>query len=273
MMSVENLRILALASLIPFLGIACATTPEIPRETPNEKYQRLTEDIRRNQADSFQQHEARGNVSGEESSGMAGGTDLNEGNPSLGDDVARQNSDRPSPGPSQALRDHGTTVHDLTSKEANLPQQDADLRDGTTDPASGPLLVLSAVPNAGHVGDELTLNISISSVERLYAAPFYLIYDPAILELTKVTQGDFLKQDGQQTAFLHADRPDIGRVMIGLSRLGQVTGITGAGTLVSMTFRAKAPGMAAFGIEQVEFRNTAMEIIPIQVASAEMMVE
>jgi len=134
-------------------------------------------------------------------------------------------------------------------------------------------LTLSPVPTSGHVGDEGTLTISVSRVERLSSAPFYLIYHPAILELTSVTQGDFLTQDGQHTAFVHANHPEIGRVMIGLSLLGQIAGITGAGTLISMTFRARAPGVVRFTVHQAEFRNTAMEIIPIQVALAETTVE
>ncbi|MEW6684381.1 MAG: cohesin domain-containing protein [Nitrospirota bacterium] len=128
-------------------------------------------------------------------------------------------------------------------------------------------MALLTVPSAGHVGDEVTVNVVVTGVERLYSAPFYLSYNPSVLELTKVTQGEFLKQDGQQTAFLHANHAEMGRVMIGLSRLGQVDGITGAGVLVSITFLAKAPGIGTFAVHEADFRNTAMEAIATQVAS------
>lgn len=267
-----KLRIVALAGLISFLGIGCATISERPSETPSEKYHRLTEEIRRNQADSFQQHEAQDSVSGEEFSGIAGGIDLNEGSPGPGDDVARRDSDRflnggvppPSPGLSKAFRDHGATGQGLTPTEATSPQREARLREGPTDSISAPLLVLSTVPPVGHVGEEIVLNISVSGAEQLYSAPFYLFYNSSVLELTKVTQGEFLKQDGQQTAFFHANHPETGRVIIGLSRLGRVSGVNGSGPLVTLTFRAKNSGVVAFTVQDSEFRNAEMEIVPVQ---------
>ncbi|MEW6683724.1 MAG: hypothetical protein AB1451_12500 [Nitrospirota bacterium] len=60
--------------------------------------------------------------------------------------------------------------------------------------------------------------------------------------------------------------------MIGLSRLGLIGGITGAGTLVSITFRAKAHGVGRFAVQQAEFQDTVLEVIPVQVTSAEMSV-
>jgi len=278
-----KLRIMVLACLVPFLGIGCAMMSEPPSETPSEKYDRLTDEIRRNKADTFQQHETRGSVAGEQSSGMAESLDLNEGSPDPGGRVvAPQGTDRGSNGAvspprslglSPVFRDDGEAGSELALKGATSLEPKARLREEANTPAGNALLVLSTVPVSGDVGEEVTLNISVSGVERLYSAPFYLFYNPSVLELIKVTQGEFLKQDGQQTAFFHANHPELGRVMIGLSRLGQVGGVTGSGMLLAITFRAKAPGVGTFAVQQAEFRNTAMEIIPVQVASAEMRVE
>jgi len=133
--------------------------------------------------------------------------------------------------------------------------------------------VLSTMPTSTHVGAEVALTVSVSQIEQLYSAPFYLSYNPALLELIKVSQGDFLKHDGQQTAFFHTDHPEMGRVIIGYSRLGQVDGISGSGTLTTLTFRAKTSGVGSFFIQEAEFRDATMEIIPLQVLVTEVKIE
>ena len=156
------------------------------------------------------------------------------------------------------------SVEEGSRYNAEIPGIKSDLR---------PLLSLSTIPNIVKAGKEITLTVSVDRIEGLYSAPFYLIYDPSLLEFIKASEGNFLKKDGKQTAFFHVNIPQSGRVMIGLSRVGQVGGVTGSGPLATFTFRAKNSGVGKFSVQKPEFRNAAMEIISMKVVLDEVKIE
>ena len=136
-----------------------------------------------------------------------------------------------------------------------------------------PLLSLSTTASVIKVGEVISLTVSVERIEQLYSAPFHLTYNPSLFELIKVSEGNFLKKDGKETAFFQANNSEAGQVVIGLSRLGQVGGVTGSGILATFTFRSKSAGVGKFSIKEPEFRNTAMEIIPIKAVLTEVRVE
>jgi len=136
-----------------------------------------------------------------------------------------------------------------------------------------PILFLSTTSSVIKVGEVITLTVLVERIEQLYSSPFHLTYNPSLLELIKVSEGDFLKKDGKETAFFQANNSEAGQVVIGLSRLGQVGGVTGSGILATFTFRSKSSGVGKFSIKEPEFRNAAMESIPIKVVLTEVRVE
>ena len=77
-----------------------------------------------------------------------------------------------------------------------------------------------------------TMNINIEDVADLYGASLDLVFDSSKLMVVKVEEGDFLKQAAASTSFLNKIDNEQGRVIIGMSRLGQVSGVNGTGTLV-----------------------------------------
>ena len=156
------------------------------------------------------------------------------------------------------------SVKEGSRHNAEIPGSKSDLR---------PLLSLSTIPNIVKAGKEITLTVSVDRIEGLYSAPFYLIYDPSLLEFIKASEGNFLKKDGKQTTFFQVNNPETGQVIIGLSRLGQAGGVTGSGTLATFTFRAKSSGIGKFCIQKPEFRNADMELIPLKVVLDEVKIE
>ena len=156
------------------------------------------------------------------------------------------------------------SVKEGSRHNAEIPGSKSDLR---------PLLSLSTIPNIVKAGKEITLTVSVDRIEGLYSAPFYLIYDPSLLEFIKASEGNFLKKDGKQTTFFQVNNPETGQVIIGLSRLGQAGGVTGSGPLATFTFRAKSSGIGKFSIQKPEFRNADMELIPLKVVLDEVKIE
>ena len=97
-----------------------------------------------------------------------------------------------------------------------------------------------AVPD---VGLSFDINVTIRGVEDLYGFEFTLFYPNDILNGTRVTEGPFLQSGGTRTFFLVVSFVDNynatqGRAWVTCSRLGNVTGMNGSGTLATITFKS-----------------------------------
>lgn len=138
-------------------------------------------------------------------------------------------------------------------------------------PAQRGLLQISA-PQSASVGQQFSVEVKISTVSDLRAAPFVLTYDPLFVEFVSAAEGDLLKQSGMPTIFSSTGNPAAGTVTISLSRRPGSVGVSGAGSLATVLFRAKNKGPASFGFNNVAFSaadgrpltilpfNTAVEI-------------
>jgi len=100
------------------------------------------------------------------------------------------------------------------------------------------------------VGQEVTVDVVVREVDNLYEAPLSIIYNPKLVEFVKATEGGFLKTDGKATTFSAAPNAKIGLIDVSLSRLGKVGGVTGSGTLFSLTFKGAAPGISPLVYKQ-----------------------
>lgn len=116
------------------------------------------------------------------------------------------------------------------------------------------VLNLSA-PAEVKVNEEFRVEVTVSDAKELYSAPFTLQYDTANLEFVGAAEGTFLKKDGKLTAFQANVNRENGQIGITLGTLGEVGGVSGAGTLAVITFRAKAAGPTDIGFGDVEFTS------------------
>jgi general secretion pathway protein D len=87
----------------------------------------------------------------------------------------------------------------------------------------------------------------LSDVESLISAPMTIVYDPSLLEAVRVSEGSFLGQDKQSTVFSSRLDNASGLVAVTASRKPETGGVSGAGKLLSASFRAKSPGPASLG--------------------------
>ncbi len=94
----------------------------------------------------------------------------------------------------------------------------------------------------------------------VYSVPLQLTYDQSKLQLVNVDTGDLLGKDGQAVALVHRD--DNGTVAISTSRPPGVAGVSGSGTLCTLTFQAKAAGDAKIEITRPVVRNSQQQAIP-----------
>ncbi len=119
------------------------------------------------------------------------------------------------------------------------------------------------------VGTTFAVNVAISGANNVYSVPVQLSYDPKSLQLINVSNGTFLTRDGQAVVIVHReDAP--GLEQISATRPPGSGGVTGQGTVFTLTFLAKAPGQSKLAITRAGARDPAMQ--PLPVTSGEAMV-
>ncbi|HKZ17727.1 MAG TPA: cohesin domain-containing protein, partial [Geobacteraceae bacterium] len=113
--------------------------------------------------------------------------------------------------------------------------------------------VTITAPPAVAAGDQFALEVNSAGSTNLYSTPFVLTYNPNLVDVVGVTEGNFLKQDGKKTEFRTSIDTNSGRVSVISNRVGNVGGVSGTGTLVNVLFKAKMKGVAAFGVQDANF--------------------
>ena len=113
-----------------------------------------------------------------------------------------------------------------------------------------------------HREDTFTLDIGAENVFDLAGWQFDIAFDPAVLEAIDVSEGDFLKTDGN-TLFQSGSIDNAAGTITGLSAIRLSTqGVSGTGTLLQVTFKAKSDGDTRLTLQNFEFGATTGGLIP-----------
>ena len=104
------------------------------------------------------------------------------------------------------------------------------------------------------IGDTFTLEIRAEDIHNLGGWQFDIAYDSTVLEAAEVNEGDFLKTGGGATFFQSGTIDNRSGKIKGLSsaRLSE-DGVSGSGTLLSVTFTAKSVGQAQLRLDNFQF--------------------
>ena len=114
-------------------------------------------------------------------------------------------------------------------------------------------------------GDTFMLEISAEDIYNLAGWQFDIAYDPTVLEAVEVKEGDFLKTGGGATFFQRGSIDNrLGKIKgLSTARLSE-DGVSGTGTLLSVTFTAKAIGQTQLKLENFQLASIIGEPIPAQ---------
>jgi general secretion pathway protein D len=91
-------------------------------------------------------------------------------------------------------------------------------------------------------GQTFTVNVQVSSQQQMHSFAMQLQYDPKLLQLANISNGGFLSSDGQAVAIVHRDDTAGGKLQITGTRPPGSGGVSGNGSVFTLTFVAKAPG-------------------------------
>jgi len=112
------------------------------------------------------------------------------------------------------------------------------------------------------VGSTFTVNVNLAGGQNIFSAPLQIVYNPRVLQLVNVSNGTLLSQDGQTVALVNRDDSMAGILQVTASRPPGAPGISGDGSLFTLTFQARAPGQATLSINRAVLKNAAMQNTP-----------
>ncbi len=122
-------------------------------------------------------------------------------------------------------------------------------------------------------GNTFVVNLLISGAQNVYSVPVQMSYDPAKLQLVNVSNGGFLSQDGQAVALVHREDETTGTLQITATRPPGAGGVSGQGTVVTLTFQAKASGQTPLTITRGGARDPGLQAITVNGAQASVTVQ
>lgn len=135
--------------------------------------------------------------------------------------------------------------------------------------AFGTAVMVAAVPaNTNQpVGATFQVNVMLTGGDDIYSVPMQLQFDPHVLQLVNVDAGDFLKRDGKDATVAHRVE-DNGMLTIAATRPPGAKGISGQGTVCTLTFRAAAAGDSTIAFLKVGAKNSAQTAVAASSTSA-----
>jgi len=111
------------------------------------------------------------------------------------------------------------------------------------------------------VNGTVTVSLMVDNAADLASTPMLIRFDPKILQLGDVVRGNLLASDGQQVAFSKNVLNDTGEATVNVSRFPTTGGVSGSGTIVTLVFRAIAPGDTVVTVPSLVLRNSQSQPI------------
>ena len=122
-------------------------------------------------------------------------------------------------------------------------------------------------------GSTFAVNVLLRGAQNIYSVPLQVSYDPKVLQVVNVSNGGLLSQDGQPVALVHRDDDTTGALQITATRPPGATGVSGQGTVVTLTFLAKGSGQSTLAISKGGARDPAMQAVAVAGAVATVTVQ
>jgi hypothetical protein len=126
-----------------------------------------------------------------------------------------------------------------------------------SDPQPTTIVRLTPERAAYEVGERISVLVDILFAADVGHVPFHVGFDPGLLRFEYGEEGPFLSSDGNQSAFLAAGTNRGDTVVVGLSRLGRISGMSGDGGLCVLYFTAVGSGHATLRFSSATVRDSS----------------
>ncbi|HEY0566289.1 MAG TPA: cohesin domain-containing protein, partial [Terriglobales bacterium] len=115
--------------------------------------------------------------------------------------------------------------------------------------------------------------INVDNAKELSSVPIQVTYDPKQLSVVNISNGEFLSKDGQPAVLVNRNDNVTGQLVISASRPPDSAGVSGTGTVYTLTLQAKAPGKSVIAITKPGAKNAQNVNIPVLGSQAEITVQ
>lgn len=140
---------------------------------------------------------------------------------------------------------------------------------GAAEPPQTPAsLALLPARHVVDVGEQIALDVAVEGAVDLNSAGLQVRFDPSLLEFVDAFEGGLLRQGGVETSFQASQSGN--RVQVGMARIGaeDPSGVRGSGSLLTLVFRATAPGSGEIRIDQAALRDAQGRPLPVEMRGA-----
>ncbi len=111
------------------------------------------------------------------------------------------------------------------------------------------------------VGSTFQVAVMLDNGRDISAIPVQLHFDPRVLQLANVDAGEYLSRSGVAVTMAHRDEGN-GLVTINAARPPDAKGVSGQGSVFTVTFKAVAAGDSTIALTKVGARDTTQAMLP-----------
>ena len=142
------------------------------------------------------------------------------------------------------------------------------------EPPPGPQMTVGFTPQQAQVkaGEQVAVDVVVSGANNLFAVPFQLSFDTAVVKLVEIHHGGLLGGE-QPAALVHRIDAQAGTAIVSVSRPPGTGGVTGDGALVTLVFEGVAAGRARLVIQNISARDAQQRGVDVQTQVGEIRVE
>lgn len=112
------------------------------------------------------------------------------------------------------------------------------------------------------VGSTFTVNVNLAGGQNVSSVPLQITYNPRVLQVLNVSNGTLLSQDGQAPSLVNRDDSMTGILTVTAERPPQSPGISGDGSVFTLTFQARAPGQSTLSINRASLKSATGQSTP-----------
>lgn len=106
-----------------------------------------------------------------------------------------------------------------------------------------------------------TIPIVINNVKDLYGYSFHIEFEPEYISIESIEEGEFLKKDKTETFFLSVVDNERREIIIGGSKKGKTSGISGSGNLLYIKFKLKKPNKTFLNFKETFLKDSSLKDI------------
>ena len=128
--------------------------------------------------------------------------------------------------------------------------------------AGGPVKIhFSEDTLSKNAGETFTVSVNVDNAHDVASSQFMLQFDPKVLSMDNVAAGKFWSGDGEEPLLIKNVQNEAGLASIRLNRKGTSNALAGTGTLLTLTFKALAPGTATLSASNITLNNSQTQMV------------